>query len=542
MADNDGIRTPNLPLGSLIEVLGHEDAGNGLPGRVARMKIEELVQYLLGLAGLDPSEVLDLTQRLATETTNRVAADILIRRIQDAYSDTITPEPQSARAASRFHHSATVGTAVLADPTVMLGFIGMGQSNQEGGQPTSPNPISTSVLYPGRAFMPSTGPRFFDGFKDGSQQRLDFNRFHELVGAREFREASGLSESPLAGFLNHFVKLMDNAFPGTPKCKVGGFISARGGTPIANLKEGSATFRQAINGVVDMHEAARRMGLRLVVPGVLWNQGESDVNNPAYGEWMLELLRRALSAAIRAITGQTEEVMLFLAQTNAVSSGLPATYQRVQLRQIRAAQMYPYIRCVGPIYPWPMEETSNVSSSQVHKSSVGVNRTGMMFARGVFREICGMGCAPFAPTSAYFISATTLRVEFDVPVQPIVLDTSGTTISTTGIPGYFGFDVMKGGATLAPTDANFAASLIPISGHSIYAPTIIEFGLSAAPTTRQVTLAYGMRRNDTNPNTPDGPKTGARGCLRDSEAHVSLMDGVSNANWCLQFALPVQTY
>jgi hypothetical protein len=73
MAEN-GIRTPNLPLGPIIEVLGHADAGGG--ARVLhRQGIEDFVQYLLGLAGLDPSVVAGLSQRLTAEIERAIAAE-----------------------------------------------------------------------------------------------------------------------------------------------------------------------------------------------------------------------------------------------------------------------------------------------------------------------------------------------------------------------------------------------------------------------------------------------------------------------------------
>ncbi|PJI56002.1 hypothetical protein CTI14_00260 [Methylobacterium radiotolerans] len=77
-----GIRTTNLPLTPLLEVIGHSDNGNGQPGAVARQKMSDFVQALLALAGLDPSGVADLAgqlnelaTQLAGETDDRIAGD-----------------------------------------------------------------------------------------------------------------------------------------------------------------------------------------------------------------------------------------------------------------------------------------------------------------------------------------------------------------------------------------------------------------------------------------------------------------------------------
>lgn len=470
------------------------------------------------------------------------ALDAGVQLTQGFSSGVADLDAPGALAPPRFNFNTSTGVSVLQDlyTTLLLPF--MGQSLAEGTQPTGPNPISTTVRYPGRALMPATGARFFDAFKEGSASGADYGYFDELIGARETLEASGLSESPVSGFVNHFTKLIDDAFPTGAKCRVASFVAARGGTQLLNLKEGSNAFRQILRGVQLAVDAEARKGRTVVVPGVNWIQGEADVLNPAYSEIGLELLRRALSARIKAITGQSQEVMLFLAQTNSVNSGVSAIYQRVQLRQLLAAQRYPFIRLVGPLYPWPMEQSSNVASSQVHKSAVGTNRIGMMFARRVFDEICGVGCIAFAPTNAFMVNPNLMQVEFDVPFAPLVMDTSDTTIRTAGIPGYYGFEVFAGGYPPAQGDAGYASGSIAVTAHQIFAPTILRLQLASNPTTRSLWLAYAWRRNDTGATTPDGPVTGARGCLRDSTAHVSLMDGVTSQNWCNAFCMPVNAF
>ncbi|WP_430914063.1 hypothetical protein [Methylobacterium sp. sgz302541] len=64
--DAAGIRTPNLPLSEsdALTVLAHVDAGNGTEA-LRRQTLEVFVQRLLGLAGLDPSGVADLSTKVA---------------------------------------------------------------------------------------------------------------------------------------------------------------------------------------------------------------------------------------------------------------------------------------------------------------------------------------------------------------------------------------------------------------------------------------------------------------------------------------------
>ena len=58
-----GIRTPNLPQGNLIEVIGHADAGGGAR-TAARMNVGDFVNLLLGLATGDASAVASLAGRV----------------------------------------------------------------------------------------------------------------------------------------------------------------------------------------------------------------------------------------------------------------------------------------------------------------------------------------------------------------------------------------------------------------------------------------------------------------------------------------------
>lgn len=93
MADN-GIRTINLDLTTSAvpkEVLVHADIGGGVKA-LRRVTIEYFVQQLLGLAGLDPSVVADLSTRLTQEIEDRTDADASEAQIRSAAVDALTQQ------------------------------------------------------------------------------------------------------------------------------------------------------------------------------------------------------------------------------------------------------------------------------------------------------------------------------------------------------------------------------------------------------------------------------------------------------------------
>ena len=114
-----------------------------------------------------------------------------------------------------------------------------------------------------------------------------------------------------------------------------------------------------------------------------------------------------------------------------------------------------------------------------------------------------------------------IRVRFHVPEPPLVFDT--TLVSD---PGNFGFEFLDdSGAT--PT----------IRSVQLLDEDTIEIRLSATPkSTAAKFVAYAFTGI---PGNAAGPRTGARGNLRDSDDSRSR-HGNKLYNWCVHFEIPVK--
>ncbi|GJE00537.1 sialate O-acetylesterase [Methylobacterium isbiliense] len=538
----DGIRSTNLELNNsnLREVLGHVDLGGGVMV-LRRQPIEVFVAYLAGLAGVDPNFVAELAAQITQETTDRQAADAAeLARAQLA--EAILARTQSRTALGLLSQldvstKGPVPTAFAIDEararsivipdaasTIALYPI-LGQSLAVGA--TTGAVISTTTAYPGRQLMPAGGLHTYGSLSDLIDMR-------EGVDIVEY-------ETIASGFASHLIRDLDAAIPNN-NFRIASFISALGGRSYYQLTEGSEQFTFAMRSIHQAYQQQRLKGSRLVVPGVLWIQGENDVS-AGWGDHydlMLHQLQQRLQARIQAITGQTEPVILYVSQTNHINPWDATVYQRLQEAQIRAAACNPLICLVGPTYSFAVN-----SADHIHKTSRGAYEMGQMFARAVFMRQYGSARSPaLTPIDVWRATppngvAARLCATFRVPVEPLVLDTSGNVIAVSGAAaapngtgGGYGFWVYDD-----------LGNVVPISSVSVAVPSTqflgaprLNIDLAVAPTSRYLRVNYAQRRDNDNADTNDGPLTGARGCVRDSAAHVSIVGGGQQHNWSVQFS------
>ena len=425
----------------------------------------------------------------------------------------------------------TTGYAALNQNDVHMCIPVMGQSLALGAVDTgsliSTAPLSTS--FGGRAFMPSTGARF-----------APVQRFGQLVSLYEAYNGN-IGETICSAMINTILTNLDAALSGN-KPTFSSFVSAVGSTDYWQLKRGSVPWLQALDAVQDIVRFCRAEGVRPVVPAFVWIHGENATATTQQNQYLANLLQlqRQFEEDVRALTGQTERVIMFIHQVNRVYS--PLTFQQIQQAQILAG-MTDNIRLCGPIYPYAM---SPVAGNYPHKSNIGENMMGQMIGRAVAAELFGQGWAPLQPLRLYMTSSTVIRIEYQVPVPPLVIDTTGlvnpASLPTGNVNGY---DVQD--ATLA----RLTISSVAVSSPEYYAPltlgfpsTGVDITLSSAPSNFPLLVSYAMRRNSWLSNggndstSYDGPVTGARGCLRDSAGYSLLNSGAlgvsTDNNWAVQ--------
>ncbi|ACA14778.1 hypothetical protein M446_0204 [Methylobacterium sp. 4-46] len=480
--------------------------------------------------GVDPTIVSTLRTSLTNEIARAQREEGARSRAQlRALLGTVAAldlPPRGPTPVSWVDDSAHARSIAIPDPANTLPLYPiMGQSNAFGA--TTGAVVSTSNPYPGRVLMPEGGLHTYGGVAN----LADMQEGIDLVA----------HETIASGFATHLVRDLDAAIPNT-NFRVASFISALGSRSYPQLTEGSDQFTFGMRAISQIYQQQRRKGCRVLVPGVLWVQGEND-NTGGWGDHydgMLDQLQQRLETRIQQITGQIEPVILYLAQTNSINTWDSILGQRVQEAQIRAAARNPLLCLVGPMYSFAVNPADHV-----HKTSRGAYEMGQMFGRAVFMRQYGSARAvALTPLDVWRATppagvAARISATFRVPVEPLVLDASGNVIAVSGMAavpsgtgGGYGFDVYDDLGNVVP----ISAVSVGVPSTQYAGPPRLDIDLAVAPTARRLRVNYAQRRDDARPDTSDGPLTGARGCLRDSAAHTSIVGGGPQYNWCVQFS------
>lgn len=236
------------------------------------------------------------------------------------------------------------------------------------------------------------------------------------------------------------------------------------------------------------------------VAAVVLTHGEADAMNPDYGAGLVRLIGD-YDADLKAITGQTRDVVLFASQQSARGTG-PNT-SAMQLWRAGVANPGRIV-CVGPKYQYAY------SSDNLHMPAPGYRRLGEKHAE-VFDAVVNQGRAwkPLQPARATRTGAR-IVVQFDVPNAPLRWD-------ETLRPGHQTANVAwakgRGFEALTAAGAQLAIDAVEITG-----PDAVTITLAAAPN-GPVTIGYAMTP-DTDSSANGGLVTGLHGQLSDSDALV----------------------
>ncbi len=233
--------------------------------------------------------------------------------------------------------------------------------------------------------------------------------------------------------------------------------------------------------------------------GIILTNGECDAANESFASALFDFWSD-YNTDLKAITGQSGDVVLFASQQSTVAAGWHSS--AVQLWQ--ASNQHPeQIVCVGPKYQY------EYADDHLHMKGGSYDRLGGKHAE-VFDAVVNQKQAwrPLGPTAASR-RGSVIRVDFHVPDPPLRWDSNleapHQVLNTAWAAGR-GFEVRGDAAPLAIRD-------VAIDGSSVLI-TLDE--TPAAETTLEVSYAV----------TPDGPDFGGgsvlglRGQLRDSDDFV----------------------
>lgn len=282
-----------------------------------------------------------------------------------------------------------------------------------------------------------------------------------------------------------------------------------GGYRIDQLDKASAWYAN----LTAMVTAAKAINADYAVHAVAWIQGENDAvtgTQTPYATYRaaLEQLQADLETDIIAISGQASPVYLLTYQISYAA----ATWPDQAKAQLDLAQKNAKFVLVTPCYHLPF------AGDNVHLTNVGYKWLGAYFGRA-YKQLAIDGKRPkwLNPVSATRRGAT-LRVRFDVPVKPMVLDASNLAPTTN-----HGFRVVDAGGTVA-------ISNVSVDGEDV----VLALGATPAGAT---TVRYGLDYIGSGLTITGG----ASGNLRDSSPDVITISGVDRHlyNVCPHFELPV---
>lgn len=373
----------------------------------------------------------------------------------------------------------------------------LGQSLAGGGNDNATDTIfNPTPTYPGHAFMPVVGNK---------PHGRDFDSLIPLY------EYSGLGydsnhETPLTTMINTLVYTLQTKAGAQPKFAT--FMASQGASTWAQVGPGNDAFLSLAKGISGCVRAARSMGLRPVVPAVIYLQGEQDRGSGLSRDDVARNrlnMAREVRQSIRMLTGQAEETIVFVSQPNNSLStdGLIPGHMLAPL-DVDGREG---IRLLPPHYPYTMP-------SNVHPDSASYVTMGKLIGGAVLAEVFGPGYYPLRIVETRWISETQVDLVYSLRTGPLVIDTSGTVVSPpTWTGSLYGYQVFDSTGIVPISSAQVVAdmSIESVSGKR---DRIVRLTLASAPAGRSVRLHYATRNDGAGASS--GNLTGPRGCIRDS--------------------------
>lgn len=364
----------------------------------------------------------------------------------------------------------------------------MGQSNAEASATASA--LSTTAAYPVNAFRFIKGPVLMLGASPPANDML-----MPLVETTVETSSSGFVWG-----------VLDSELAQRAALKMVACGTAKSGTAYSGLKKGTATYASNLAQITRLQALGRT-----IVRACRIQHGEDDNLNSSYDADLIEW-RRDMDADVKAITGQAADVFFIITQ---IASGSPSV---AALKQLAASQTDPRIFLSVADYICTFVDGLHINSASqrlVGEYEAKVYKKAVLEGRDWVGVRPAINSGTFSGYDAAIVGST-IVVNFDVQVTPLVLDTALCTN-----PGNYGFTF---------TDSNSRT----ISGVAVTGAKQVTVTLSGAPgTSAKLNYAYG---NGTA-GTP-GKTSGPRGCLRDSDPALSRFDGITPLyNPCAMFKI-----
>jgi len=290
--------------------------------------------------------------------------------------------------------------------------------------------------------------------------------------------------------------------------------NGEGGVPYSGLKKGTSRYAKSMDQVQKAKAAAENDGYDYIVAAVTTIHGESDHdagNGPYYAGYLKEW-QADYNTDIKAATGQTNDVPMFLCQMSSHTK-YGETTSLIPGAQLWTAENSRRHYLVAPKY-------FLTYSDGVHLTAQSYRHLGEYYGRAMKKVLVdGEEWHPLKPVRIT-MSGTNITVDFYVPSPPMVFDTNAVMFKAD-----YGFEY-----------ADDASNTV-ISGVSIVDEDSVVVSLSGVPTGANPRLRYAY--TGTAGSWAGWNQAGsARGNVRDSDATPSLY-GNTLYNWLVHFDHPI---
>jgi hypothetical protein len=427
------------------------------------------------------------------------------------------PPPSSEADSASETAPAEAAAKAPAAPFDWVGVIGTGQSLSTGciGAPSSPVVVSVTQPYHNLKLLDQgPDPKYpIDGSATavwsaiplvepirqalaGSGPGYGDNQYPENICDND----GAYGETPHSGMANALSAIW------AARGETGDYVTAhtvvgKGGACLNQIDAtgGGLSFPAALSEVRVFESLATAAGKTYGVGGIILTHGECDAAtaNVTYGSGVYAL-QQAYDSAIKAITGQTRDVVLLASQQSSFNDGYDGT--AVQIWE--AMREHPgQIVVTGPKYAF--------APYGVHLPAFGYERVGEKYGE-VFDAIVNQGVAwnPVGPNNVTRTGAV-ITVDFDVPNPPLVWDTHlappHQQMHTAWANGN-GFEVKDG------TGNEVTIASVAIQASSV----VITLAAAPAPGTT-LTLGYAVTQDSDPGMNLGGYGAGLHGLLRDSD-------------------------
>lgn len=296
------------------------------------------------------------------------------------------------------------------------------------------------------------------------------------------------------------------------------FAPGYGSRPLRDLDKGTIPYTNFITALTRAKALADAQGLLMYVPFIVFVHGEGDSTNVNYLA-DLPVFHADIQDDIKLITGQAGDIPLCHSQAS--------TFFSVEVNGVldpyKLSKASDILSLSAPYYPYEF------ASDELHLGNRGLY-LGEKMARTVLRDskLWGAkGKGVLRPASVTFNGTDTIDLVLDVPVGPIVRDTTNPNVNNPA-PDNWGFEVHDGtGAAVT------ISSVTILNGTTIRIVTASTPAAGAARALRYAMTGYPGLQNEGGVRVKG---LQPRGQVRDSESTPSIVDGTPLYNWLVHFS------